>query len=67
MRKPNPIKKQKKEIVSPVFKLLSFIDDNLPKFLESFPYDKTNIGCMGEDALTEALVFFLLDRLLVIF
>ncbi|OQY35102.1 MAG: hypothetical protein B6I38_01820 [Anaerolineaceae bacterium 4572_5.1] len=38
------------------------MDGNLPEFLESFPYDKTNIGCMGEDVLTVALVFFLINR-----
>ncbi len=63
MNKPNPTKKQKKEIVNPVIsKLLSFIDDNLPDFIKCFPYDKTNISRMGEDVLTEALVFFLVNR-----
>jgi len=62
MNKPNPTKKQKKEIVSPVFKILSFLATNLPDFLEFFPYDKTNINSMGEDELTGALVFFLINR-----
>ncbi|MCP4371975.1 MAG: hypothetical protein GY797_28230 [Deltaproteobacteria bacterium] len=62
MSKPNPTKKQKKEIVSPVFKILSFLATNLPDFWEFFPYDKTNTNSMGEDELTEALVFFLTNK-----
>ena len=62
MRKPNPINKQKKDIVCPVSKLFSFLNNNLPEFVKNFPYDKTKIGGMKEDVLTEALIFFLMNR-----
>ena len=62
MRKPNPINKQKKKISCPVSKLLSFVNTSLPEFVEKFPYDKTKIGCMNEDVLTEALIIFFQHR-----
>ena len=62
MNKPKPTKKQKKEIVDPVSKLLAFMDYNLPKFLSEFPLDKKNLNSMPENILTEALVFFLINK-----
>lgn len=62
MNKPHPIKKQKKEIVAPLSKLLKFIDDNLPNFLREFPHNVINISCMSEDILTEALVSFFVNN-----
>jgi len=62
MSKPTPNKKKKKEIVDPVSKLLEFLDDNLPNFLNEFPHDRKNVNSMSENSLTEALVFFLINK-----
>ncbi len=62
MKKPNPVNKQKKEIVDPVSRLLSFLDNTLPYFFNEFPFDKKNATSMNENILTEALVFFLMNK-----
>jgi len=62
MNKPNPTKKQKKEISDSVFKLLAIMDNNLPEFLKSLPYDKKTVSSMEEDKLTEELVRFFLNK-----
>ncbi len=62
MNKPNPTKKQKKEIGDPVSKLLAIMDNNLPEFLKSLPYDKETVSSMEEDKLTEELVRFFLNK-----
>lgn len=61
MSKPTPNRKKKKEIVDAIAKLLAFMDDNLPKFLNEFPHNKKKAHSMNENTLTEALVFFLVN------
>jgi len=62
LNKPNPTKKQKKEIVNPVSKLLAIMDNNLPNFLKYLPYNKDTISAMEEDKLTEELGRFFLNK-----
>lgn len=62
MIKPKPNRNKKKELLDPVSKLLEFLDDNLPNFLNEFPYKKKNVKSLNENSLTEALVFFLMNK-----
>lgn len=62
MTEPKPTKKQKKEIVDPISKLLAFMEYNLPKFFSEFPLNKNNINSIPENILTEALVFFFINK-----
>jgi hypothetical protein len=61
MSKFKPVNRFKRKLNNPVSILLDFINSVLPEFVKNFPFE-AGIIKMNEDALSEALVFFLLNR-----